>query len=232
MPLSCKDCREALSPNHLRSFATPAEVFAMPEGVLDTLYLHQCVQRWQAGDAKGAEVLLRAASQRLEQITRRMLRGYPTVHAWTETADVLQGSLLRLLNTLRQVEPESTRHFFNLAAVNIRRELLDLARRFRRIECVRFASTDATSDSAGEGLLQAAEAATEDHDLDLWCQFHEAVEQLPAAEREVMGLVFYHGWTQAQIAELVGVDERTIRRRWQSACLRLNQLVGDVLPRP
>ena len=28
-------------------------------------------------------------------------------------------------------------------------------------------------------------------------------------------LTFYHGWTQAEIAELFQVDERTIRRRWQ-----------------
>jgi RNA polymerase sigma-70 factor (ECF subfamily) len=139
--------------------------------------------------------------------------------------------LLRLLNTLRRLEPESTRHFFNLAAVHIRRELLDLARRFRRVECVCLTPAHATRQNAGEGLLQAAEAATEDHDLDLWCQFHEAVEQLPAAEREVMGLVFYHGWTQAQIAELLEVDERTIRRRWQSACVRLHELVGGDLPR-
>ena len=48
----------------------------------------------------------------------------------------------------------------------------------------------------------------------------------------MVGLVFYHGWTQAQIAELFQVDERTIRRRWQSACLRLHQLVGENLPQP
>ena len=38
------------------------------------------------------------------------------------------------------------------------------------------------------------------------------------------------GWTQVQIAELFQVDERTIRRRWQSACLRLHQLVKGELP--
>jgi DNA-directed RNA polymerase specialized sigma24 family protein len=48
----------------------------------------------------------------------------------------------------------------------------------------------------------------------------------------VLGLVFYHGWTQAQIAELFQVDERTVRRRWQAACLRLNRLVGEKLPQP
>src|SRR5262249_11403066 len=195
----------------------------MPEGSLDTVRLHHCVQRWQAGDAQAADALFRAIGQRLEHLTRKMLRGFPAVHACTETADVLQGSVLRLLNTLRRVEPESTRHFFNLAAVHIRRELLDLARRFRRAEVVRLVAPTAPGDSAAEDLVQTARAATEDSDLDVWCRFHEAVDQLPAAEREVMGLVFYHGWTQAQIAELFQVDERTIRRRWQAACLRLHQ---------
>lgn len=75
----------------------------------------------------------------------------------------------------------------------------------------------------------ADERGTPD-DLDLWCRFHEAVEQLPPEEREVMGLAFYHGWTQVQIAELFQVDERTVRRRWQAACLKLSKLLGDTLP--
>lgn len=203
----------------------------MSESSFDTIHLHDCIRRWQAGDVEAADALLRAVSQRLERIARKMLRGFPAVHAYTETADVLQGSVLRLLNTLRRVQPESTRHFFNLAAVHIRRELLDLARRYRRAEVVRLVAPKATGDSAAEDLVQTARAAPEDGDLDVWCQFHEAVDQLPADEREVMGLVFYHGWTQAQIAELFQVGERTIRRRWQSACLRLHELVGAQLPR-
>ena len=67
-------------------------------------------------------------------------------------------------------------------------------------------------------------------DLDLWSAFHEQVDHLPVEEREVVSLMFYHGWTQVQIAELFQVDERTIRRRWQSACLRLHQLVKGELP--
>jgi RNA polymerase sigma factor (sigma-70 family) len=46
--------------------------------------------------------------------------------------------------------------------------------------------------------------------------FHAAVEQLPDAEREVVELTFYHGLTQPEIAELLGVDERTVRRRWRA----------------
>jgi RNA polymerase sigma-70 factor (ECF subfamily) len=67
-------------------------------------------------------------------------------------------------------------------------------------------------------------------DFDLWARFHEAVDELPEEEREVVGLVFYHGWTQARIADLFDVDERTIRRRWSAACRRLRELVGGYVP--
>jgi RNA polymerase sigma factor (sigma-70 family) len=193
---------------------------------IDTIRVQNLVERWQAGDSAAADELVRAVGQRLERMTRKMLRGFPAVRACTETADVLQVSLIRLLNTLRRMQPESKRHFFNLAAVHVRRELLDLARRFRGTAFVRVAPPDAEFD----GDVNAAEARAQDSDLDLWCRFHEAVDELPPEEREVVSLVFYHGCTQAQIAELFQVDERTVRRRWRSACLNLRRLVGDVLP--
>jgi RNA polymerase sigma factor (sigma-70 family) len=56
------------------------------------------------------------------------------------------------------------------------------------------------------------------------------VARLPAEEREVMGLAFYHGWTQAQIAAIFHVSERTVARRWHSACLQLQTMLGGKLP--
>jgi RNA polymerase sigma-70 factor (ECF subfamily) len=199
----------------------------MSEAPIDTVWLQSCVKRWRGGDQDAADCLFREVGQRLEVIARKMLRAFPVLRGCAETGDVLQGSLVRLLNTLRRLQPESTRHFFNLAAVHVRRELLDLARRFSGRGRVPLAA-----DSTGAAALQAAAAPTEDDDFDLWCRFHEAVERLPDEEREVIDLVFYHGWTQAQIAELLEITERTVRRRWRSACLQLNRLVGDKLPRP
>jgi RNA polymerase sigma-70 factor (ECF subfamily) len=200
----------------------------MSDAPLDTLRLQHCVERWQAGDRDAGDELLLALGARLEHLARRMLRGFPNVREWAETLDVLQDSQLRLLHTLRNVRPASTRHFFNLAAEHVRRELLDLARRFAG---ARFARLErAGPDDGGAGLDRVADAAAAQDDLEPWGRFHEAVERLPAEEREVIGLAFYHGWTQAQMAELFGVDERTIRRRWQSGCLMLNRLVGERLP--
>jgi len=60
--------------------------------------------------------------------------------------------------------------------------------------------------------------------------FHEAVDHLPAEEREVLALRFYHGWTQGQIAELLGVTERTVRRSWNRACLMVTERLKGKLP--
>jgi RNA polymerase sigma factor (sigma-70 family) len=195
----------------------------------DTQRLHHCVQQWQGGNAEAADALVRAIGERLERISRSMLRRYPAVRACADTVDLLQGSLLRLLTSLRRIQPESTRHFFNLAAVHVRRELLDLGRRFSQKHNVHVAVGDCAGAVVRPGPV---EAPAEDDDLELWCRFHEAVERLPEPEREVMGLAFYDGWTQAQIGELLEVDQRTVRRRWQSACLRLQETLGDRLPRP
>jgi RNA polymerase sigma-70 factor (ECF subfamily) len=217
---------------HRPALAIQKESGAMSNAPLDTLRLQQCVQRWRSGDRQAADNLFRGVGRRLEQIARKMLRGFPAVRDWADNGDVVQGSVLRLLHSLHRVQPDSTRHFFNLAAVHVRRELLDLARRLSGRGLIPLAPGDPTMGGAGPATLRAAEAPAEDDDLELWCRFHEAVGLLPPDEREVVGLVFYQGWTQPRIAELLAVHERTVRRRWQSACLRLNQLVGGDLPPP
>jgi len=198
---------------------------------MDSLRMHRCVERWQGGDRAAADELLRAFGARLEHLARKMLRTFPNVRESAETGDVLQGSLIRLLCTLQQIQPASTRHLLNLAAVHVRRELLDLARRSASRHEVQVRSGDESADGQAGGLaLAPARFADSPEDLELWCRFHGMVDRLPAEEREVIGLTFYHGWTQGQIAELLQVDQRTVRRRWQSGCLELNRLVGGQLP--
>jgi RNA polymerase sigma-70 factor (ECF subfamily) len=196
-----------------------------------TTDLHAWVDRLRAGDRAAADELLRAVGGRLEGLARRMLKGFPNVKRWADTGDVLQGAAMRLLRTLERIRPDSTRDFFNLAAVHVRRELLDLARHFGGPQGVgaNHASAAPGAD-AGPPAYEAAAPAADTADLDRWVRFHEAVERLPAAEREVVGLAFYHGWTHEQIAELLQVTDRTVRRYWQAACLRLSAEVGGRLP--
>jgi len=198
----------------------------MPDLILDSVVLQECLNRWRAGDRAAADDLLRMVLARLEKLARRMLQAFPNVRGLADTDDVLQNSLMRLLRTLQRLKPGTTRDFFNLAAVHIRRELLDLARSQRRKVTIPL-------DLAWSDPSRASEPAIPDPiDADRWVLFHQAVDLLPIEEREVVGLVFYHDWTQRRIAELFQVDERTIRRWWASACERLKMMVGvDFLDR-
>jgi RNA polymerase sigma-70 factor (ECF subfamily) len=56
-----------------------------------------------------------------------MIEGYPKVHRWEQTDDVIQNAVIRLQRTLQQLTVAAARDFFRLVTLQIRRELLDLA---------------------------------------------------------------------------------------------------------
>jgi RNA polymerase sigma factor (sigma-70 family) len=198
------------------------------EGSVHTTRLHAWIDGLRAGDRRAVNDLLRGVGGRLERLARRMLKGFPNVKRWADTDDVLQGASLRLLRTLEQIRPESTRDFFNLAAVHVRRELLDLARHYRG----RGGAKDGgvPPGAAGRPTEVAPAPADDSDEMDRWQAFHAAVDALPPTEREVVGLAFYHGLTHARIAQLLQVTDRTVRRYWKSACRRLNESLAGRLP--
>jgi RNA polymerase sigma-70 factor (ECF subfamily) len=183
---------------------------------LHTTSLRDLIARFQAGENGALDALIRRTEERLAQFARRMLGAFPGVRAREQTEDVLQNALIRLTRALRQETPASVRDFFGLAAMHVRRELLDLARRHARRP---------TAPLANDPPDQAGDSPTE---LDRWAALHEAADRLPEELRQVYSCTFYHGWTQGQIAELLGVSVRQVRRLWVEACLRLKEAVGTL----
>jgi RNA polymerase sigma-70 factor (ECF subfamily) len=172
------------------------------------------LQHWldlmRNGDDHARTELIGHACERLRLLTRRMLRGYPLVQRWEQTDDVLQNAMLRLYRALADVTPDSLRHFYNLAALQIRRELLDLAKHHAR----------------NDGQVEEQDQLHEDGEpssLAEWSEFHSQVDALPDDEREVFALVWYHELSQAEVATVLGVSVRTVIRRWQAARIRLQQ---------
>lgn len=198
----------------------------MPPDDFDTQSLAPLLARIRAGEEAARNEVIVRSQRRLELLTRKMLRGFPAVGRWEDTDDVLQNALVRLLRALSVVTPQSTREFFALAAEQVRRELLDLARHYR--------GPCGIGHNHASGFYQLGEpgapADAAPDALDWWAALHEAVERLPVEDREVFMLTFYHGWTRAQIAELFGVDERTVRRRWKSAEAALKAVLGSGHP--
>jgi RNA polymerase sigma-70 factor (ECF subfamily) len=191
----------------------------------------QCaLDRLRAGDASARDDLVGIAWERLRRLARRMLRDYPGVGRWEQTDDVLQNGAMRLRRALNNVRPASVRSFINLAAVQIRRELIDLARHHDGPQGPgrHHASRSGTNGSGGPP--EEADETSDPARLAAWTEFHDAIAALPDAEREVFDLCYYQGLPQAEAAGLLGVTERVVKYRWRSAKLRVNERLGGRLP--
>src|SRR2546421_12734835 len=88
------------------------------------------LDRLRAGDESARKELINCTCERLTILTRKMLKSYPGVRRWAQTDDVAQSAAMRLYRTLGEVKPEGVVDFYRLAALNIRRELLDLAKHY------------------------------------------------------------------------------------------------------
>lgn len=186
---------------------------------LDTIRLKGWMKRMQDGDLSARDELLTAARRRLEALARAMLRRFPNVRRWAESDDVFQDVSIRLCRCLEKMQFESTKDFYRVATKNMRHVLLDLARHFassKGPQALLEASLGRSEPDEDYVQLEQVASIEEPADLDQWAAFHEAVGNLPADEREAFGLDFYHGWNQADIAELLFVSERTVRR-WVDA---------------
>jgi RNA polymerase sigma factor (sigma-70 family) len=201
----------------------------MVDPAAQTTQMLRWLDRMRAGDVSARNDLIRGFQGRLELLARKMVGRDRRVGRWVDAEDVLQNALLRLLRALEAVQPDSTRAFFGLAAEQMRRELLDLARHYYgpEGEGANHESVGPRSDES-RPVLDPPAPDSNMNDLERWERFHEEVERLPVREREVVGLVFYHGWTQVQVAEVFQVDVRTVRRWWEAALVKLHrELSGE-----
>ncbi len=160
-----------------------------------------------------------------------MLKGYPRVGRWEQTGDVLQNALIRLDRALRTTVPLTSADFFRLAAAQIRRELIDLARHYSGPEGpgAHHSTCAGPSDPVG-WMDQATDRTHEPGRLLDWTEFHRSIETLADEDREIFDLLWYQGLTQVEAARILGLSERQVNRRWMAARLRLADTLGGQLP--
>lgn len=204
----------------------------------DPSALSQLIQAWidrlRAGDETARKQMVNCACERLEQLTHKMLRGFPRVQRWEQTSDVTQNAALRLYRALEEVQPTNVQEFFRLAALNIRRELLDLAKHYYgpRGEGANHASVadQEDSDHRPANPLEPPDVNDEPSRLAAWTEFHRYIDALPDEEREMFDLLWYQGLSQAEAAQVLQISERTIKRRWRSARLKLHDALHGQMP--
>ncbi|MFP6763288.1 MAG: ECF-type sigma factor, partial [Planctomycetaceae bacterium] len=94
----------------------------------ESALVSELLERVRAGDPDAPNALVERTLQRLRHLARQMLNGSPALRRWTGSDDLLQNALIRLLRALEAVRPECSRSYFGLAALQLRRELIDFAR--------------------------------------------------------------------------------------------------------
>ena len=201
-----------------------------PEDTLDS-ELADCLARLAAGDLSARDRIIERCAGRLRSLAHRMLRRFPTVRRWDDTDDDFQNAALRLHRALGQLGRTAPRSVMALAATQLHRELIDLAR--KHAGPASYAANHGTNvirgpdrDDAPRHVDRAADAAAP---LDRWEEFHAAVERLPDECREVFHLVWYLGADQKTIAGIVGCSERTVKTRWREAREAIRAAL-DVIP--
>lgn len=192
----------------------------------NTTQLQSWVDLIRAGDTQARDQIIEHSCERLRRLTRKMLKQFSRLRRWEETDDVLQHSLIRLHRSLAEVELESVRQYLGLAALQVRRTLIDLSRQHfgeHRQGANHYTDGNGAADDRNGPLHQPSKPES----MEDWSEFHEAVEALPDEEREVFSLLWYEGLEQAEAATLLDTSVRTIKRRWQSArCLLFEALDG------
>lgn len=166
--------------------------------------------------------------ERLRCLTRNRLRSYPRVARYDQTDDVLQNVLVRLQDALKETKPTSVAGYFGLAAQHIRWELLDRHRHHygKQGEGANHATDPKHLDRDGEIMprIEAeADPATGPVALLEWAEFHEYVDQLPAEEKQFFDLILYDGMSRKEVANVLGISERMVKRRWREARLKLHE---------
>lgn len=115
---------------------------------------------------------------------------------------------------------KSRAHFFGAAAEAMRRILVDSARRNRQLkrggewERVEFCEALVAAPVEEEELLLVNEAL-------------DTLAREDAIKAEIVKLRYFVGLNHQQIAEALDINEKTVRRHWQVARVRLYQIISE-----
>ncbi len=194
--------------------------------------MQHCLDRLRAGAPSAQEELLRVSREQVLLLIRQLMHRYARLRRWEDLVAFLQNVLIRLNRSLAEVSLDSPSDFLRLAAVQIRRELTDLARHYFGPEglAAHHATPDPVSPEYSPAGRDAPDSTNDPASLLNWSELHETIEALPEEDRKMFDLLWYHGLSQAEAAALLNVSVRTVKRRWHAARLRLAEVCHGELP--
>lgn len=166
------------------------------------------LQRWSAGDQQAREELIGYMYPELKKIAKARMRSERDDHTLQATA--LVSEFFLQLARREDIVWQNRGHFLATAAQAMKRLLIDHARARR-----------SAKRGSGEPLLtlEFPDRDKASHPIDI-LDFNRHLDRLWAEEPRMAQVVELHcfgGLTHAEIAEVIGLDARTVRRDWQVA---------------
>lgn len=163
------------------------------------------------GDSAAEQRLFERLYDELRRCAHRHLRAH--ANDTLSTTALVHETWLKL-SLAESLLPESEQHFMALSARAMRQVMVDYARRAgaeKRGGGAIFLTLD---DQIGDGADEALEVLSLDRAL-------VTLESIDARASRVVQLHFFAGMTFPAIAQLEGLNERTVKRDWQAARLLL-----------
>ena len=170
------------------------------------------LQDWSDGDQDAPARLMPLVYEELRRLARDYLRHQRSGHTLQATA-LVHEAYLRLVDQ-QSVSWQNRLHFFAVAAQVMRYILIDYARSHTAAK----RGGSARKLSLDEAKISPQERAAELVALD------DALKSLAKVDRrksQVVELRYFGGLSVEEIAEVLGVSEKTVRRDWHMAKLWL-----------
>lgn len=172
-------------------------------------HITQLMARMHAGDAGARDALFEATYGELRRLARARLRGGGR-NTVLDTTSLVHECYLRFVK-VGELRLEDRKAFFAYASRAMRSVIVDSARE-------RLAESRGGGQKALTLNTELAEGLGGEGQNIL--NVHEALRVLEQADErlaQVVEMRYFGGYSEAQIAEALGVNERTVRRDWEKA---------------
>ena len=176
----------------------------------DPAAITRLLQEWQDGSAEAFDRLVPLVYDELRTIASRHL-AREWRHDHLQTTAVVSEAYLRLFGQ-RDVDWQSRGHFFAIAAQQMRRILVDHARRERREKRGGGHAAVPLDErmSASDSPVDVVDALDLDRAL-------RKLEELDPGAAKIVELRFFGGLTIEETAAALGVSPATVKREWTIA---------------
>jgi RNA polymerase sigma factor (TIGR02999 family) len=174
---------------------------------MDPEHIERILRETSEGGSESVEEAVAMVYDQLRAVAAGHLRRERPDHSLQPT-ELVHEAYVRLSNQ-SGLRWENRLHFIHIAAAQIRRVLVDHARRRNRKK-------------RGGDLLRVTLSDVADENqpsFDLMA-LNDALDRLDAQsseDRRIVELKYFGGLTEPEIASLLGISERTVRRRWSFA---------------